>query len=209
MVTDSSQDANAETAAADDEAELRQAEEQELIVRAKQSDDAAFGELVRRYQARLRAYASQYVDDASDVFELVQDAFLNTYKHLDRFDEQRAFYPWLRTICHNLVLNYFRSRRSRRNINLQLVDDAIWERIGEEDAVDDGEGAQKIETLRECLKRLAKSQQQLIYDRYNQAVPVKEIASHQGASAASISMRLRRIRDRLRNCMTEQLRRSS
>lgn len=191
----------------DDFPEVRTADESELIVRAKNGDDEAFGEFVRRYQGRLRAYASQYVDNASDVFEIVQDAFLNTYKHLDRFETGRAFYPWLRTICHNLVLNYFRARRSKRNIQLQLVDDAIWERLdtsGNEN--DDAAAEQKIETLRECLKRLAKSQQQLVKDRYHHRVPVKDIAAMQGASAASISMRLRRIRDRLKICISERLR---
>lgn len=189
--------------------EVRMVEESDLVSRAKDGDDEAFGELVRRYQGRLRAYASQYVDSASDVFEIVQDAFLNTYKHLDRFELGRAFYPWLRTICHNLVLNYFRAKRSKRNVQLQLVDDALWERLDTEDSLDDDAAAeQKIETLRECLKRLAKSQQQLVADRYHHGVAVKEIAEMQGASAASISMRLRRIRDRLKICITERLRRA-
>lgn len=193
----------------DDEAERAQAEERELVIRAKGGDDEAFGELVRRYQGRLRAYACQYIDSASDVFEIVQDAFLNTYKHLDRFEPGRAFYPWIRTICHNLVLNYFRSRRSKRAIQLQLVDDAIWERLDTDGLVeDDLASAHKIETLRECMQRLAKSQQQLVRDRYHHRVAVKEIAATQGASAASVSMRLRRIRDRLKKCMDERMKRT-
>ncbi|MDT8390132.1 MAG: sigma-70 family RNA polymerase sigma factor [Lentisphaeria bacterium] len=196
--------------AADEEEALRRAEEEnELVRQAKKGDDEAFGELVRRYQGRLRAYTSQYVDNASDVFEIVQDAFLNTHKHLDRFETGRAFYPWLRTICHNLVLNYFRSRRSKRHITLQLVDDAIFERLDAGEGVrDDDASERKIETLRACIQRLAKSQQQLVKDRYHHRVAVKEIAASQGASAASISMRLRRIRDRLKTCMTERLRRT-
>lgn len=194
---------------ADEETRRRAEEETELIRLAQKGDDEAFGELVRRYQGRLRAYASQYVDNGSDVFEIVQDAFLNTHKHLDRFEAGRAFYPWLRTICHNLVLNYFRSRRSKRNITLQLVDDALFERLDtSEDTRNDEVSERKIETLRQCIQRLAKSQQQLIKDRYHHRVAVKEIAASQSASPASISMRLRRIRDRLKICMNERLRRT-
>lgn len=193
----------------EEEAQRRAEEENELVRQAKKGDDEAFGELVRRYQGRLRAYTSQYVDNGSDVFEIVQDAFLNTHKHLDRFETGRAFYPWLRTICHNLVLNYFRSRRSKRNVTLQLVDNAIFERLETgENTRNDDVSERKIETLRECIQRLAKSQQQLVKDRYHHRVAVKEIAASQGASAASISMRLRRIRDRLKTCMNERLRRT-
>ena len=187
---------------------MQSVEETELLRLAQAGNDQAFGEIVRRYQARLRAYTSQYIDTASDVFEIVQDAFLNTYRHLDRFDTSRAFYPWLRTICHNLILNYFRSRRSSRNVNLQLVDDALWERISAEEPGDNGLGAEQIESLRECLKRLAKSQRDLIYERYHSGVAVKDIALALRATAASVSMRLRRIRDRLKKCMTERTRRS-
>jgi len=189
------------------EAGMSSVEETELLRLAQAGHDEAFSEIVRRYQARLRAYTSQYIDTTSDVFELVQDAFLNTYRHLDRFDTARAFYPWLRTICNNLILNYFRARRSSRNVNLQLVDDALWERISSEEPAGDDLGAEQIESLRECLKRLAKSQRDLIYDRYHGGVAVKDIALSLRATAASVSMRLRRIRDRLRKCMDERMRR--
>jgi RNA polymerase sigma-70 factor (ECF subfamily) len=182
-----------------------QEDEPDLIRCAQQGDDDAFGELVRRYQARLRGFASRYVDSSHDVFEIVQDAFLNAYRHLDRFDTTRAFYPWLRVICHNLILNFFRARRRTRNVNLQLVDDALLERLAaagdDEDVTDEA----RVQVLRECLDRLAKSQRELIRTRYHGGVAVKDIAESFDATATSISMRLGRIRKKLRKCMTERL----
>ncbi len=182
-------------------------DEDTLISLAKQGNDEAYGELVRRYQARLRAYTARYVFDSNDVFEIVQDAFLNAYRHMDRFEEGRPFYPWLRSICHNLVMNYFRSQKTRKNINIQLVDDAICERVADHRDMDDGHDADRIAALRDCVAELSESQQKLIRDRYHAGVAVKDIASMLKATATSISMRLGRIRTKLRQCMVRRMER--
>jgi len=184
---------------------LIQAEESELIARTRAGDDEAYAALVRRYQARLRGYASRYVDNSPDVFELVQDAFLNAYRNLERFDAAREFYPWLRAICRNLVLNYFRSRKSRRNINLQLVDYAICERIADDDGTADRGDGQRIDALRKCIAALSPAQQKLIRTRYHGEVPVKDIAEELEVSPTGVSMRLGRIREKLRKCLSHRL----
>lgn len=184
-----------------------ESDEDELIALAQQDNDEAYGELVRRYQARLRAYASRYVFDPNDVFEIVQDAFLNAYRHLNRFEVGRPFYPWLRSICHNLIMNHFSSQKTRRNINLQLVDDAICERVADHRLMDDPRDADRVAALRDCVSQLSESQQKLIRDRYHTGVAVKDIASALKATATSVSMRLGRIRTKLRQCMVRHMER--
>ena len=55
-------------------------DEKESIRRAQEGDREAFGPLVELYQARLRAYAARYVESGDDVFDIVQDVFLNAFK---------------------------------------------------------------------------------------------------------------------------------
>ena len=177
-----------------------------LIVASKDGNDAAFGELVRRYQARLRGYASQYVNDSHDTFELVQDAFLNAYRNIERFDESRPFYPWIRTIVHNLVLNYFRSQRSTRKVHLQLVDSALCEKITPDPRYEEKDNIERIEALKKCIAKLPKSQQELVRQRYDLGTAVQDIAEAMDTTAGSISMRLLRIRKRLKKCMEKNQR---
>lgn len=75
--------------------------EREIILKAQRGDHEAFGELVRRYQARLRGFAARDVENSHDVYDLVQDAFLDALRNLGSFDVEREFYPWLRAICRN------------------------------------------------------------------------------------------------------------
>ncbi len=184
---------------------MSEVDESELICQAQAGNEEAFGEIVRRYQGRLRGYAARYVGNAHDAFELVQDAFINAYQNLERFDATRVFYPWLRTICHNLVLNWFRSRRTRRNINLELVDYAICEKVADEQEEQNAAEEERIKALQLCIQRLSTAHQQLILERYHHAVPVKDIAAEENATATSVSMRLSRVRDKLRKCMLRRM----
>lgn len=172
-----------------------------LIAAAKSGDDAAFGELVRRYQGRLRGYGSQYLSDSHTTFELVQDAFLNAYRKLESFDENRPFYPWIRTILHNLILNHFRSQRGKRKVHLQLVDSALCEKITPDPRYKEGQNLERIEALKKCIAKLPEGQRELLRLRYDLGTAVQDIAESMQTSAGSISMRLLRIRKRLKKCM--------
>ena len=176
-----------------------------LIVASKEGEDEAFGELVRRYQGRLRGYASQYISDSHETFELVQDAFLKAYRHINRFDESRPFYPWIRTILHNLVLNHFRRQSGKRKVHVQLIDSALCEKIMPDPRYGENENIERIEALRDCIAKLPKSQQELLRQRYSMSVAVQDIADRMQTTAGSISMRLLRIRKRLKNCMNKKL----
>jgi RNA polymerase sigma-70 factor (ECF subfamily) len=178
--------------------------DQQLIENTRNGDDDAFCELVRRYQARLRGFAARYVSDPHDVDDLVQDAFVNAYNNLDRFDLNHEFWPWLRTICKNRTFNFLRSRKTRRHINLQLIDEALETHLSE-DETDDGTVAERIEALRQCIGKLKDSQRELITLRYHSRQHVKDIASTMQQSAAGLAMRLYRIRAVLKKCVQQQL----
>ena len=90
-------------------------DERDLIQKAQQGDRDAFGELVALYQARLRAFVARYVTRPDDVYDIVQEGFIDAMQHLDRFDPAKDFGPWLRAICRNRMLNHFRSAKVRQN----------------------------------------------------------------------------------------------
>ena len=178
--------------------------DKELIERARNGDDSAYCELVRQYQARLRGFAARYVSDPHDVDDVVQDAFVNAYNNLDRFDLKHEFWPWLRTICKNRTFNFLRSRRTRRHINLQLIDEALETHLSEDDSPS-YEAVERVEALRVCLGKLKESQRELINQRYYSRLHVKDIADTMQQSATGLAMRLFRIRGVLKKCVQQQL----
>ncbi len=175
-------------------------DERALVSRARAGDEQAFSSLVRLHQARLRGMLARYLIASDDVYDLVQEAFIDAFRNLASFDPEREFGPWLRTICRNRMVSFLRQRRRSRP--LSLVDEAIAER-----AADPAEElrADELSALRGCLQNLQESHRSLVDLRYVQSLPVKEISQRSGKSETSVSMMLLRIREALLKCLRRHL----
>lgn len=78
-----------------------------LITRVIAGDDRnAFGELVRRYQSRVRSLLMKLTagnrDEADD---LAQETFIRAFRHLRKFKGDAAFGTWLYRIAYNQFLS--------------------------------------------------------------------------------------------------------
>lgn len=177
--------------------------EKDLAKKAVKGDKEAFGELVELYQARLRAYTARYVISREDVFEIVQQAFLNAFHHMDRFDLSKEFGPWIRTICLNCTRNYFRDKASDKKASDAYVNEAMAARIGAKEEYTFN--SEKLEALKECVKTLNNIPKKIMMLRYQGAVAVKEIASRLGRSESNISIILFRIKKTLKKCIQKKL----
>ena len=179
-------------------------EEKDLIRSAQKGDREAFGQLVGLYQARLRAFVARYVTRPDEVFDIVQEGFIDAMQHLDRFDLAKDFGPWLRAICRNRMLNHFRSTKVRQAAAAALVGEALQETWGSmEDDLE--EGVERVAALRRCIDKLEKTQRDLVELRYRQEIPMNDLACKLGRSAAALSMSLFRIRAALEKCMEKKL----
>jgi len=81
-----------------------------LIEAHLRGDLRAFDQIVTRYQVRLLNFVYRMIGDRERAEDLVQEAFLRVYRHLDRFDRTRKFSTWIYTIASNLAKNELRNR---------------------------------------------------------------------------------------------------
>ena len=93
-------------------------EELTLVRAAKQGDDKAFEELVRRYDRNVFRIAQHITQNREDAEDVVQDAFLKAYRNLEQFQEQSKFYTWLVRIAVNEALMKLRRRKPERTVSL-------------------------------------------------------------------------------------------
>jgi RNA polymerase sigma-70 factor (ECF subfamily) len=75
---------------------------------AQSGDERAFQALVVKYQRRLARHVARYVRRASDVEEVVQDAFLRAYRGLAAFRGESSFYSWLYRIATNAAFSFLK-----------------------------------------------------------------------------------------------------
>ncbi len=184
-----------------------------LVEAARQGRREAFDELVARHQATLRVQAARYLVSGDDVLDVVQDAFFSAYRHLERFETDRPFLPWLRQILRNRVLNLLRDRAVERSRPLAMVDAALAE-AAQTAVHDDGDGGdggeangdgRELAAMRHCLDGLEAKARELLDRRHVQGMAVKDIAQAIGRSPGSVSMLLMRIRSTLSACVQRRL----
>jgi len=94
----------------------------ELVARAREGDQAAFGELVRRHQNAVLRAALSASASAADADDVAQEAFLLAYQRLKTFRGESAFKTWLLTITWNQAMNHRRrsSRWLKRFVSLEV-----------------------------------------------------------------------------------------
>ena len=83
-----------------------------LAARAAAGDDSAFESLVVRYQHRVFRLACRLTNE-TDAPDVLQDTFLQVYRHLATFRGESQFSTWLYRIATNVGLMHRRARARR------------------------------------------------------------------------------------------------
>ena len=91
------------------------ADETEILRRAKAGDSRAFSLLVERYQRRVVGVAQAVVHNPDDAVELAQETFVRAYENLGKFESRSSFSTWLYRIAANLAID-FRRREGRHTV---------------------------------------------------------------------------------------------
>lgn len=89
-----------------------------LVHATRRGDVAAFEELVRRYDRKLFRIAQHMVHNREDAQDVVQEAFLKAYQHLEQFREDAKFSTWLIRIAMNQSLMFLRKQRTVREVSI-------------------------------------------------------------------------------------------
>jgi len=100
--------------------------DQQLVARVQAGDNRAFDLLVLKYQHRILGLVSRYVQDADEVQDVTQEAFIKAFRALQGFRGESAFYTWLYRIAINTAKNHLVARSRRPPGSDMELDDAEY-----------------------------------------------------------------------------------
>jgi len=92
----------------------------ELAQLARDGDESAFAEIMRRYSPRVFRVASRFFRQRSIVEEAAQEVFLKAFTELASFEGRGSMEGWLTRITTNTSLNML--RRAKRRPELTVSD---------------------------------------------------------------------------------------
>lgn len=80
--------------------------------------------LIERYEERLTRYIHRLgLVTKEDIEDILQETFINAYKHLNSFNTSLSFSSWIYRIAHNQTISFFRKRNVRPEGHLYDGDD--------------------------------------------------------------------------------------
>jgi RNA polymerase sigma-70 factor (ECF subfamily) len=85
--------------------------DQRVIEQVKAGDTALYEIIMRRYNQRLYRVALAILRDGAEAEDVIQDAYVRAYQHLDQFAGHAAFSTWLTRIAVHEALRRVRVRR--------------------------------------------------------------------------------------------------
>ncbi len=91
--------------------------DRELVQAAQKGDQAAFGELVTRYENRVYRLARKMMHDEQDAEDVLQDTFISAYRHLDSFRGDSEFSTWIYRIATNASLMKLRATKPHTSLD--------------------------------------------------------------------------------------------
>ena len=188
-------------------------DESALVAQAKAGDQNAFAELVQKYERKIYRLAKNITRNDEDAEDVLQDAFLKAYTHLDNFKGDSKFYTWIVRIAVNEALMRLRKRRSDRSVPLDEPVELGEETVQREIAVWEDNPEQQYSQeewrriLDEAVDSLKPDFRTVFVLRDIEELSTEETAETLGISVPAVKSRLLRARLALRERLTRQFKR--
>jgi len=186
-----------------------------LVRAAKQGDDSAFEELVRRYDRNVFRIAQHITQNREDAEDITQDAFFKAYEKLDQFQGNSKFSTWLVRIAVNESLMRLRKRKTSKTVSMdedvQTEDGSIPRDFAEwRPNPEQLYGQSELgEILRKTIQGLPPGFRTVFTLRDVENLSTEETAEALGLSVPAVKSRLLRARLQLRERLTRYFRQTN
>lgn len=179
-------------------------EESKWIAGARKGNRLAFRRLVEKYQHFVFTIAFKVLKKREIAEEVAQDVFLKVYHTLDSFEGKSKFSTWLYTVTYRTAID---EARKKQLYTQELEDERTGNR--QDDLHEDGlQRVNRIdlqEQLQSAIGQLEPTDASIITFYYLHERSVKEIAEITGLTETNIKTKLFRLRDKLKEKLSEQL----
>lgn len=170
--------------------------EQALMAAAVEGDRRAFDALVRLHTPRMYRVALRIVGSSVDAEDVVQDAWISTWRALRGYRGDAAPATWLYRVVSNAALVHVRRRKAT-----VPIDEGAEQRLSDVDDPDAPERAtlraEEVATVHRAVAGLEPSQRVPLVLREFEGLSYEEVAAVLEVSVPAVRSRLHRARQAL------------
>lgn len=169
-----------------------------LVQQCLKGDSSAYRLLYNRYSQAMFNTALRIVNRADDAEDVLQDAFIDAFQQLAKFEGRSTFGAWLKQIVVNKSISFLRKRK----VFLADIDDHAHS-IADEQPVDENGFYFSVDTIKKAIQKLPDGYRTVLslylFEEYKQ----EEIAQMLNISHGTVRTQYMRAKNKLVNVLKE------
>jgi RNA polymerase sigma-70 factor (ECF subfamily) len=192
-------------------------QEEALLAALRAGEESAYQRLVVEYGGRMLSVSRRFLRNEEDARDALQDAFVQAWKGLPRFQGHCALGTWLHRIVVNASLMRLRSRKSHAEESIEpllprFLEDghAANPSVQWEESCDRLMEREEVRALvRAAIDRLPDTYRTVLLMRDIEEMDTAETAEALGITENAVKVRLHRARQALRELVDPSLRKGA
>ena len=184
----------------------------ELARSARDGDESAFEEIMRRYSPRVFRFAGKFFKQRSLVEEAAQEVFLKAFTELGSYEGRGSMEGWLTRITTNTCLNLLRSSKRRPELTVSDLteDQSEWLDKNLTDAAKEQHHSTErslvaADLAGRVLQTMPADDQLVLTMMDGEDASVKDVAAMTGWSESKVKTQAFRARRRMREAVEKLL----
>ena len=162
--------------------------------------ESTFIDALEQDKGRIFRMCRAYSTDNENAKDLFQDVVLQIWKSLPSFSELSTIDTWIYRITLNVCIRSNLQVKKREDKMVRL-DSIHFENLGT-GSDDNFEESEKFKPLYRCISTLSETDRSIIL-LFLEDLPYKEISSVTGLTENHIAVKLKRIKEKLFNCLKQ------
>jgi RNA polymerase sigma-70 factor (ECF subfamily) len=173
-----------------------------LVRRAQSGDEAAFREIVERYQSKVFSIIHGIVRQRNDVEDIAQQVFAKVYFSIRNFDFRSSLLTWIYKITVNECFDYLRKKKVRKLVyESDMSEDEVRRVENTEPAVDRAVRTDTTLARRDyvvkLLDKVSDEEKRLLMLKEVEGYSVEELSGMMQMNENTIKVKLFRARQKL------------
>ncbi|MCX5770878.1 MAG: RNA polymerase sigma factor [Candidatus Hydrogenedentes bacterium] len=169
----------------------------ELVVKAKDGDTEAFGELVSHHQQMVYNLAYRFMKDPLLAEDAAQESFIKAFRLLAGFRGDCHFSTWMYRVTASVCLSELERRKKRAEVEL----------LPAHEKREAPAGFDKLDVpdmMRQCVHKLPRRYANIVTLYYLKEVPYEDIARGMRIPIGTLKTWMYRARAQLRNILERE-----
>jgi RNA polymerase sigma-70 factor (ECF subfamily) len=182
----------------------------DVVALAQQGRDAAFRELIRRYERPVFSLIFRMVRDRELAEDLAQDTFIKVLNHIDRYRPEFKLSSWLFKIANNVAIDHLRRRHldtvsidgSPHALTQEAIEATSFDVVGQQEtALEELEAKELGSAIERAIASLRPEYRSCIMLRHVEGRSYEEIAATLDLPLGTVKTYIHRARHELRRAL--------